>query len=232
VGAVRENLVAHEYVFLPLGQGADAGTGDDDPGIALAHVVERDAARSLELWGRKIEFKRVLFEHFVRDYAGWKAAMLHQDPPVRQPGRFSGSTVYIDQEMLKHLAQSPKPPYATLGIDGLIREVELRSAAHLLFVRDVTRAATKDPSELQRAMVEIEERVLWTAIRYGDPDVALADVVGLASGTAAPPALREAAARVLAALPPGTRELPSKSKRAEALHTAADEAWPRIPGRS
>jgi hypothetical protein len=227
VSSVRETLVQHDYVFLPLGQGGESET--QDLGIALAHVFQRDAARSLELWGRKVEYKRILYDPFIKDYFGWRAEALREQGPVYTPGRFSGSTIYIDHAELVRRVQTMQPPYDRLGFDGMVREIELRNAASLLFVRDISKAATSDPVERRAAMVVFHERVLWTAARYGDPDVALADISGLATGNATEE-LREAAQRVLAAIPSGTKDLRSSSKRAEVLKSVADENFPRLSG--
>lgn len=223
VHAVRETLVAHDYVFLPLGPSTD----DADPGIALARVREREPARAQEFWGRRVEYKRVLYDRFLDDYPTWRARALHQDAAIYSPGRYAGSTVYIDFQVLARRASTLEPPLDVLGLKGLIAEVELRQAAYLLLARDVPRAAVADEAERRRAIVRLEERVLWTVVRYGDPDAALADVAGLAASC--PRAeLKEAAERVQALLPAGVRTLPSKASRAEALHKLAEDVWPRL----
>ncbi|MBI3725949.1 hypothetical protein HY251_18635, partial [bacterium] len=140
-------------------------------------------------------------------------------------------TVYIDHHQV--LTQSNMlrgRPYESLGLEGVIREVELRQAAYLLFMRDVPSSATIEPQARSAALERLHERVLWTAIRYGEPDAAVADVIGLAANDGPSPELHEAALRVRAKLPAGLRGLDSKEARAEALHRAAEASFPTIGG--
>ena len=144
--------------------------------------------------------------------------MSKDDGYLYSPGRFSAErhTIYIDHDYCVARAQAQPLETQALGLEGVVREVELRQAAYLLFARDV-----KDASQLEL----LHERVLWTAVRYGDPDVAWHDVVGLAAGERYPAELRAAAARVRARLPVSLDSFPSKQARAENLHRIADEAW-------
>jgi hypothetical protein len=214
--AVRDALVAHDYVFVPLSQAGN--TEDEDLGVAFAHVRRREAARSLDLWERKVEFKLVVFQPLVYDYPTWRARVNRDEGFLYSPGRFSAErqTVYIDHDYCVARAQAQPPETQALGLEGIIREVELRQAAYLMFAKDV-----KEPSQLE----QLHERVLWTAVRYGDPDVAWHDVIGLAAGERYPAELRAAAARVRARLPVSLDSLPNKQARAETLHRIAEEAW-------
>src|SRR5207253_2630436 len=124
-------------------------------------------------------------------------------------------TVYIDHEYCVKTAQRQPPASQALGLDGIMKEVELRQAANLLFS-----STLKDRPERERL-----ERVLWTAVRYGDPDIAWADVNGLATDARFPAELRAAAERVRARLPKTLADLPSKDERAAALRAAAEQAW-------
>lgn len=212
--ATRDLLVAHDYIFLPLSQADE--TSSDELGIAFAHVRRREAARSQELWGKKVEYKLIVFEPLVYDYPTWRARALHVAGPMYSPGRFSVAreTIYIDHEFCVQRAQDQPPETQSLGLEGIEREVELRQAAYLLFGR-----AIKGPEELPK----LHERVLWTAVRYGDPDLAWRDVNGLAADARLPAALREAAKAVKAKLPAALEG--DKAARSAALRAAAEEAW-------
>ena len=65
LAAVRDVLIGHDYVFLPLSQSDE--DRDDDLGIAFAHVRRREPARSMELWGKKVEYKLVVYTPLVYD---------------------------------------------------------------------------------------------------------------------------------------------------------------------
>ena len=149
--------------------------------------------------------------------------------PPYSPGRYAGETVYVDHQELVQRAKVLPAEYAGLGMEGLVREVELRQAAYLLFLRDIPKATLEAPELRGAAIQRLHERVLWTAVRYGEPLVAAKDVTGLAAMKDAPPELRAAAERVRAGLPAGLDALPSKARRAEALHAAADRAFAEIP---
>ncbi len=113
-------------------------------------------------------------------------------------------------------AQAQPPETQALGLEGVIAEVELREAAYLLFARDL-----KDPSGLEK----LHERVLWTAVRYGDPDIAWRDVSGLAENDRYGPERRAAARAVKAKLPATLDDLATKEARRAALRAAAEAAW-------
>jgi hypothetical protein len=222
VESVRSILTEHDYVFLPQGDGSDAG--DDDQGIALAHVRSREPARVRTLWGREVHYKLIVYEPFLRDYAGWKAEAARQRSVVFSPGRFSRDAVFIDHEQLVLRAKLAPGPEQEARLASLVNEVELREAAYLLFVRDIPDAASRDPVARSAAIERLHERVLWTAVRYGDPDVALQDVRGLAQDERAPAELRAAASQVRARIPAATEET-SPDQRKEILHRAAEDAW-------
>lgn len=214
--SVKDALVARDYIFLPLSQSGE--TADEELGIAFAHVRRREAARSLELWGKKVEFKLVVYEPLVYDYPTWKARVLKVEGPMYSPGRFSATrqTIYIDHDYCVKRAQAQPLETQSLGLDGILHEVELRQAAYLLFG-----GATSDPAVLER----VHEKVLWTAVRYGDPDLAWIDVNGLATDARYPKELRDAAQRVRAKLPITLAPYGTKDVKAEALRRIAEEAW-------
>lgn len=216
--AARDVLVSHDYVFLPLSQAGE--DRDDELGIAFAHVRRREAARSMELWGKKVAYKLVIYEPLVYDYPTWRARSLKVEGQVYSPGKFSAAreTIYIDHPFCVSRAQAQPPETQALGLDGIVKEVELRQAAYLLFGR-----GAKDPTEHQR----LYERVLWTTVRYGDPDIAWKDVNGLAAAPDGqiPAEFRAAAQAVRAKLPKTLDELPTKASRAASLQAIAEEAW-------
>ncbi len=218
LGAARDVLVAHDYVFLPLSQAGELES--DELGIALGRVRRREAARSRELWGKKVDYKLVIYDPVLYDYPTWKAKAQKSEGPVYSPGRFSAerSAVYIDHDFCVKRARAQPPATQSLGIDGILAEVELRQAAYLLFSHEV-----KGEASLPRYY----ERILWTVCRYGDPDLAWSDVTGIAAEERYPAPLREAARRVRSRLPTAL-DLPSKEDRREVMKLAAESAWREI----
>jgi hypothetical protein len=214
--AVRDLLVAHDYVFLPLTQAGE--TVDGELGVALAHVRRREAARSMTFWDRTIDYKLIVYEPLVYDYSTWRARTLKVEGPMYSPGRFSPErwTVYIDNDYCVKRAQAQPPETQTLGLDGIIHEVELRQAAYLLFSHEPG-AASEGP--------RLHEKVLWTAVRYGDPDIAWKDVNGLATDARYPEELRAAAEKVRARLPVTLEGLKTKEERSRVLQAAAEAGW-------
>ncbi len=216
--SARDVLVGHDYIFLPLSQTDE--DRDDELGIAFAHVRRREPARSLELWGKTVRYKLVVYEPLIYEYPTWRARTLKVEGPMYSPGRFSTAreTIYIDHSYCVKRAQAQPVETQSLGLDGIVREVELRQAAYLLFAKGVSAAA---------GLEKLHERVLWTAVRYGDPDIAWNDVSGLAAADDGrfPAELRSAAKAVKARLPKTLDGLATKEARAAALRAAAEEAW-------
>jgi hypothetical protein len=219
--AVRDVLVAHDYVFLPLSQIGESV--DDELGVAFAHVRRREAARSMDFWDKRVEYKLIVYEPLVYDYPTWRARVLKVEGPMYSPGRFSPErwAIYIDHDYCVKRAQAQPPETQSLGLDGILHEVELRQAAYLLFVHEPGAGSSVEL---------LHEKVLWTAVRYGDPDIAWNDANGLATDTRYPPELRAAAEKVRARLPVTLDGFKTKEERAEVLHRAAEEAWKSLRG--
>jgi hypothetical protein len=194
LAAARKALVENGYVFLPM------PGDDDDDGIALGKVRRREPARSRELWGRRVEYKLVWYEPVVLDWPSWRAARTATGAAY-SPGRFSKDAVYVDVAAVERRLPELPPTYRALGVDGVAAEVELRQAAYLLFRREL------GPRPGAQALERWHERVLWTALRYGNVEVARADIQGLARAENAPPDLRAAATRVNEKLPDGATEV-------------------------
>jgi hypothetical protein len=197
---VRRILVEHEYVFLP------SPATPDDPGIALGRVKQRVPARSRELWGKTVAYKLVLYEPVILDWPTWKAKKTSTPGGVYSPGRFARETVYIDTATLEARAKD----VGGLPLERHTEEVELRQAAYLLFAK---------PGVEPEA---VHEKVLWTVARYGDADIALADIRGLAEGAGVPERLAAAAKKVAAKTP--FAGLATKEERHAALVEVARAA--------
>jgi len=89
----------------------------------LARVRRREAARSQELWGKKVEYKLLIYDPVVYDYPTWRARTLKSDGPFYSPGRFSVAreSVYIDHEFCVKRAQAQPPATQSLGIEGILK---------------------------------------------------------------------------------------------------------------
>jgi hypothetical protein len=166
----RDVLIRHDYVFLPVPPG--------DPGVALARVSGREAGLHLELWGRRVSYRRVVHDGLLLpDYTTHRGLRLRVGglPPA---GRVAEPTVYLDREAIARRAG--KGICAHLDAAELAREVELRQVIRMQLARDLVGIEDLLEAERGQAMVRVHLQDLVAVLRHGDVRLALGEIQALA----------------------------------------------------
>jgi hypothetical protein len=195
------------YTFL--------GWTPDLDDVGLAKIRARQPGQWKQLWAKAVSYEVLLLDGFVvLDYPRLREQVLDHRASARDVPRRRGSLLVIDaaglvadQKKAVEEKKSGADAVARLGVDELLKEIELREAGYLRFQDEVGAPSTLD------------QLVTWLEVLEGSPEVAFAG--GVVSAGDAPDELRRAGAVQAIVLKLAASD--TKEERAEVLTLPPDE---------